>query len=45
MLPILMIYQPDGTSAIERIARQIESDEDLLGLDIYIEDGEDDGQN
>ncbi|ETJ22808.1 hypothetical protein Q604_UNBC18208G0001, partial [human gut metagenome] len=24
---------------------QIESDEDLLGLDVYIEDGEDDGQN
>ena len=33
------------TSAIERTLRQIESDEDLLGLDIYIEDGEDDGQN
>ena len=33
------------TSAIERTLRQIESDEDLLGLDVYIEDGEDDGQN
>ena len=32
------------TSAIERTLRQIESDEDLLGLDVYIEDGEDDGQ-
>ena len=31
------------TSAIERTLRQIESDEDLLGLDVYIEDGEDDG--
>ena len=30
------------TSAIERTLRQIESDEDLLGLDVYIEDGEDD---
>jgi competence-induced protein ccs50 len=33
------------TSAIERTLRQIESDEDLLELDVYIEDGEDDGQN